>query len=870
MRRWAWLVASILIIPAAAAFVGVIHAPHVNSSAMRAGQMAPHLMPPDPRAGSWPVGAVQGPAPVGPRATTVGTARVLVLLIEFTDVVHDPAHDGTSFDRFFNDATPGAHSMRAYYAEASYGALAIDATIIPTWFASNHTMAYYGKDAAGGVDNANGPIYNLVTEAVRAADPLVNFSAFDADKDGVVDHLMIVHAGEGQENHANQTDLIWSQYWAVVSPSLVVDGVQVYGYTMISEDSPLGVPVHEFGHDLGLPDLYDTDYSSDGAGVWDVMSEGPWNGAPRGSSPAMFSAWSKIRLGWLTPTPGPFDFLADAPIPAIETHAFAYRLSVPGSTFEYFLIENREPIDFDAALPAHGLLIWHVDDSQQDNTNDMHRLLDLEEADEGVNGDHPTDAGDPWHNTIVGFGPDTNPSSTTYARAPTTWRVRDISAIGDPMTATILDAVPVDVAVLEIRVPSMVALGASVTAHVIPRNEGLASANATLSARVYRDEISAATLVLQENWTLTMASGTATTENVSFPASAPARYLIDAAISTPGDLIPSDDERVVHVSTNVFAFRDDMESGGGKWTASGTPRDNPQWAILNASVANGSAHGGSFAWRFGYATNGTMSPANPAWRAITSAVVNVTGPAYTIFYQRYDFSNATDSQSPGTGRASVEVRYGGGPWSVLAVYAGRSMQWGGASMLLAPPTLPTTVEVRFNATAGDMPRVGGWWIDDIAIASEGLAHGVVLLPSSQRANAVAGAFASARIKIVNVGDYEDAFDINGSVAPGWAALFAPPGGGLPTLVHRTIELAPDRDAFVDLVVVVPPGTASGSYPAAVLAIGPATAYASIAVQVQGQSTETFTLVVAAAAIAGSAAAIVGFLLWRRRARPPPT
>src|SRR5437899_12854540 len=98
---------------------------------------------------------------------------------------------------------------------------------------------------------------------------------------------MIVHAGAGQESHANQTDLIWSHSWVVGGPSLIVDGVQVSGYTMVSEDSPLGVSVHEFGHDLALPDLYDTDYSSAAAGIWCVMSEAALNGASRGPSPAL-------------------------------------------------------------------------------------------------------------------------------------------------------------------------------------------------------------------------------------------------------------------------------------------------------------------------------------------------------------------------------------------------------------------------------------------------------------------------------------------------------------------------------------------------------------------------------------------------------
>src|SRR5205809_6708238 len=121
---------------------------------------------------------------------------------------------------------------------------------------------------------------------------------------------------------------------------------------------------------------------------------------------------------------GPIDFAADAPIPAIETHAFAYRLPTVVSPSEYFLIENREPIDFDAALPAHGLLIWHGDDSRPNNTDDADRLLDLEEMEEGVNGDRPTDAGGPWHDTAVGFGPDRNPRSVGDCPSTTQWRVR--------------------------------------------------------------------------------------------------------------------------------------------------------------------------------------------------------------------------------------------------------------------------------------------------------------------------------------------------------------------------------------------------------------------------------------------------------------
>src|SRR6266571_1852748 len=240
--------------------------------------------------------------------------------------------------------------------------------------------------------------------------------------------------------------------------------------------------------------------------------------------------------------------LEDTPIPAVEQRPFVIRLSVPGSVNEYFLLENREQTGFDVGLPASGLLIWHVDDSQPDNTNDAHRLLDLEEADEGINGDHPTDSGDPWHDTAVGFGPDTRPSSAAYDATATNWRVRDISAAGPTMTATLLFSLIVDVAVQEIRAPPIMALGAAVTAGVVVRNEGSVSVTTSVTVGVYLDRIAANALVQPATRTpFTLSAEASTTVNISFGATSLGRYLIDAVASTPGDLIRTDDERVAHV-----------------------------------------------------------------------------------------------------------------------------------------------------------------------------------------------------------------------------------------------------------------------------------------------------------------------------------
>src|SRR2546427_12248385 len=119
MRVLAWIVAAILIAPLAAALEDPNRALRPSLVAARSAIPsivgAPHLMSPDPHVGSWPSGAVQGSPLVGPRASPVGTADILVLLIEFTDVVHEPTHGRTVSDRFFHDTCPGGQAVHRVY-----------------------------------------------------------------------------------------------------------------------------------------------------------------------------------------------------------------------------------------------------------------------------------------------------------------------------------------------------------------------------------------------------------------------------------------------------------------------------------------------------------------------------------------------------------------------------------------------------------------------------------------------------------------------------------------------------------------------------------------------------------------------------------
>ncbi len=842
----------------------------------------PHLMPPQPGVQVWPSATRQGDPilPPGPTQTT-GTVRILVLLVQFTDV---PATQTPAFvDGVFNDASPGAKSMHAYYSEVSLGTLTIQATVIAMWFQSVHPMSDYGADGPTPPDDANGKIYRLVTETVRLADPTVDFSQFDANGDGVVDHITIVHAGAGQEA-GGSSDLIWSHRWAVLdadptvpgSQSLTADRVQIYGYTMVSEDSPVGVVAHEFGHDLALPDLYDTDGSSDGAGIWDIMAGGSWNGAPAGTSPADMSAWSRIRLGWIAPTEVT-TALIDTSVAQVETSGKAFRLSIPGaSSSEYFLIENRESVGFDAALPGSGLLIWHVDDSLSSNDVDTHRRLDLVEADEGLTGDHPTDAGDPWHDTKTGWGPDTNPDSRAYSGSDTGWRVRDISASGATMTATIAREVTRDLAVSAIHLPFLEAVGSTIGVSVDVRNDGAQASDVTLDVAAYRDAVVTASRAAQESFSRSgVAAQTTVTFSLNFTASAAGRYLVLAELVGANDEIPTNDQRAAHVLvTTLIRFRDAVEAGPDSWTLNGNSTDAHRWEIVNDTDPDGAAHSRTHAWRFGYVSTLIPSLFPPEWHTLTSPAMSVTpGPTFLIFYGRYDLRGRSVPVLPigsnDTDDAYVEVSYGGGPWIALAHDTGRDLTWRGTSFnLTANITGPTTLQVRFNVSANVMANAGGWWVDDVAVASSGLGRAALLLGASSPYDGTAGETVRIGLKVANVGDLETDFRLDAVLPVGWrATVVGEPAG---PLQGHVVRLAPDNDAAVRVDVALPLTAPSGalvSFPITATAVGDPNATASLDVQVRisGISTELLLVIVlVAAAILVAIVAVVGL---RRRRRP---
>jgi immune inhibitor A len=392
----------------------------------------------------------------------VGPFKALVLLVNFSD--NPFTVNASFFDTLLFENQQGC--VRHYYQEVSYGALDIVTVDLPSatgWNTAPETYAYYvdGLYGLGG----DYPPYNYPHNSQKLVEDLVDlvdieceidFSEYDNDSDGYVDALIVVHAGPGAEFTGSPDD-IWSHKWAVSwSWSLTLrDGVRIWEYTMQPEywqnphDMTCGVFCHELGHIFGLPDLYDTDYSSAGIGRWSLMATGGWNGS-LGNTPAHPDAWCMTRLGYVTPT----TVIANATgvgIPAIKDSPTIYKLWTNGSPAnEYFLVENRQKIGYDSYLPYHGLLIYHIDEDIDDygaNDNEWypgytdsgHYKVALEQADglwqmeKNIN---LGNSGDPYpgSNNRRNFNSSSTPNSQSYDETETYVGVTNISDSGDTMT----------------------------------------------------------------------------------------------------------------------------------------------------------------------------------------------------------------------------------------------------------------------------------------------------------------------------------------------------------------------------------------------------------------------------------------------------
>jgi immune inhibitor A len=412
-----------------------------------------------------------------------GVARrnILVVLAKFPSDgfggAVSPASKSTPgyYQRLFfsDDPNDGFISVREYYREASNGRLIVSGRVTAEWLTMPHSYAYYAN-GSGGLDFGSYPRSSqaLAEDAMSAAythfDGKLGYFDNDGpdgvsgsgDDDGYIDAVCVIHPGLGAEVVAGSAayNYLWSHEAGTAIympcpgtgsgpgclPGLVLGSVRGFLYFMVPEynefagDRAIGTYCHEFGHTLGLPDLYDP--VNAGLGFYSLMALGnylPFNGeAPFGSHPGNFDPWCRQYLGFdpiAIPTSGGSQTLGPAAGGGGSLRVWTD--GQPGT--EYFLLENRKRTGIDKYLPAEGLFVYHVDDSRQDNLSgpSFYRvrvvaadgLADLE-SDPALSGNYGDDA-DAWPGTLDRrtWTEATTPDSRAYDGSDTGLRVTNIA-----------------------------------------------------------------------------------------------------------------------------------------------------------------------------------------------------------------------------------------------------------------------------------------------------------------------------------------------------------------------------------------------------------------------------------------------------------
>jgi immune inhibitor A len=308
-----------------------------------------------------------------------------VIIVDFTDQPLSSLTTIAAWNHILFDTTGSTPhgSVYDYYQWVSRGRLKVTGRVVAIVHLSQNKNYYAWS--AWGLSQLSTPHNDcgVVNEAVSLADPTVDFSQFDQDHDGYVDMLWVMHSGLGGEATV-ATDNLWSitsalDQWSngtafVTNDPVPGGGVQkmrINRFSILPELSQfhdgqlseIGVYSHEFGHALGLPDLYNTANAKNlGPGNFSLMSTGAYGSDGQSPElPAHMGAWPMQFLGWCNTIQPAFD--TTITMPSIEEGGPVMDFWFQGQDSpEHYLIEHRRRVGFDVHLPDDGMLLYHVDD----------------------------------------------------------------------------------------------------------------------------------------------------------------------------------------------------------------------------------------------------------------------------------------------------------------------------------------------------------------------------------------------------------------------------------------------------------------------------------------------------------------------------
>ncbi|ALS37047.1 M6 family metalloprotease-like protein [Enterococcus rotai] len=357
--------------------------------------------------------------------------NLLVVLVEFNDVQLNYS-EAEWEKRIFSQTEK---SLTSYYKEATNNAINIlpakemdgkQDGIVRVKLNQNH------PNAANSFDK----VLPSLKLALENSQTLVDISEYDTNKNGILEqdelHIMSIFAGY-EASSINLNPSVWGHHWAYQGQATgypIVNGVKINHYTAFGErmlhkdtdptkqyeyQSELGIVAHEFGHDLGLPDLYNSEKTiiqqdgkyvsvsdGDGLGRYSLMAGGSWlkmPGEENGATPPHLDAYCKVELGITEPE------IINEPKSLNVNHISQPDFNVvqvnTANPKEYFLIENRQLTGYDTALKTvtysneegykpivaqGGIAIYHINKNYRRNFSSTKQLVTLKESDEGILG----------------------------------------------------------------------------------------------------------------------------------------------------------------------------------------------------------------------------------------------------------------------------------------------------------------------------------------------------------------------------------------------------------------------------------------------------------------------------------------------------
>ncbi len=332
------------------------------------------------------------------RSTLRGQKKGLVILVNFADISMSSTEPQNTFHRMFNEKgySENNHigSVHDYFFDQSYGAFDLTFDVVGPFTLSRECL-YYGRNQLDGTSDVHAG--QMIVEACQMADRYVNYKDYDWDGDGEVEQVFVIYAGYGESSGA-ASYTVWPHKFSLsgqakagdVEGPLLLDGIKIDTYACSCELSGtygkkidgIGTACHEFSHCLGLPDLYNVNYSGGfGMNVWDIMASGSSSGpGGNGEVPCGYSAYEREYLGWLES-----ETLSEPSrikeMPDIGEMPVAYKIYNDGHADEYLILENRQNTGWFSyvgkSVGCHGLLVSHIDYSENAwKRNEVNALRD--------------------------------------------------------------------------------------------------------------------------------------------------------------------------------------------------------------------------------------------------------------------------------------------------------------------------------------------------------------------------------------------------------------------------------------------------------------------------------------------------------------